>query len=221
MVYDSKDLEGIVHHRMGEIQRFSANKCLEKQGEIVGTLISIFQKASQSFRQDVNLKEAALKLGCILSSAYTNEETKHLVRVNGRLTVSEMVDMGRYDGGHIDYCKEHFVVKEKDEYEINLRLKYFSGVFKTNDIIREINRRKLRFASLAEFLSFGYQYPDIQRICGKILTFGSDNEFIEEIPMLNGGANHDDYYCQERLVRLWSGKIGFRGGNCFLVTSQD
>jgi len=123
-------------------------------------------------------------------------------------TVAEMIKAGKYVWYNDDITIEHFPVKSNGQVELNIELVRCDEGMKSNDVIKDLDRRGFRPATLHELLAFGAQYPDVQRDF-QIVALGStwSNSYpYLYIPMLCCTLDLFFFY---RKLDLWSSGVWF------------
>ena len=135
----------------------------------------------------------------------------------GKLTVSydhsiaDLVNDGQYDRSNGDITDSNFPSDESGEKEVETALFHFNQSVSSEDAIERMKKDGCRPATMKELLSFGAQYPEIQReflivALGSVTPFGGDR----------------DVGCRDRcgssrgLLRAWFG-IGWDAGCRFLA----
>ncbi|MBI3330238.1 MAG: hypothetical protein HYZ81_26465 [Nitrospinae bacterium] len=110
------------------------------------------------------------------------------VTVNHRLSVEAMVLAGRYNrslpmetmvlvgaalAGVYDFLSlKNFTVSPEGKTEVDIELVHFGQMMVTGDVLRKLDQKGLRPATLRELLAFGAQYPAVQRVF-PIVALGS------------------------------------------------
>ncbi len=85
------------------------------------------------------------------------------VIVDYKMTLADMITTGKYDWVNSDITQEHFPVAGKGTIELKAELIHFGKPMSTDNVLKEIDRRGLRQATLPELLAFGAKYPERQR----------------------------------------------------------
>jgi hypothetical protein len=115
-------------------------------------LIGAFDVIYQIAAGEVDLSE-------IRGRAYSN----YSVTVNYDRSVEDGVKAGNYDWVNNDITSEHFPMKRTGIEELSLHLVHFDRNISTEDALKKLDLMGLRPAELQELLSFGENYPDVQR----------------------------------------------------------
>lgn len=87
------------------------------------------------------------------------------------------IGLGRYDWADRRITEEHFPVFQRGTKEIIVEHVSFGCNFSSEDVVKELRRRLLRRATLAELLAYGAAYPEEQRR-GPLIALGSVAEVI-------------------------------------------
>jgi len=74
-----------------------------------------------------------------------------------------MIAAGDYDWVNSDISEDHFLVRGQGKVELNPELIHYGKFMDSDDIVRDMDNRGLRPATLPELLAFGATYPDKQR----------------------------------------------------------
>lgn len=87
------------------------------------------------------------------------------VTINYDLSFPGMITAGHYDWVNSDITEKHFPVKgEGTTKEVTIELVHFNRAMGSSDeVIRELDKRGLRPATIEELLAFGAKYPELQR----------------------------------------------------------
>ena len=85
------------------------------------------------------------------------------VTINYGLTLEEMIAAGRYYWKNDDITAKHFPVKGEGTKEVVTKLIHFNKYMESDDVLRELDQRGLRPATIEELLAFGAKYPELQR----------------------------------------------------------
>lgn len=209
-------LNAIIEHRLAVIK-----DCV-KNGKINLDILSIINSILiKQYYDEYDLKVIATKLGNVLWPVYTEKRRGYPVTVDCDLSIEEMVDAGQYDVGAIDYFKQKFKVADEGKKSIIIHLLSFHGINTNDEIIQKVMSKNMRFVTKEEFLSFGAQHQDVQRVCNKVMTIITDDQEDSGYSalLLNGGPNHDDPNCQDRGLHEILCHAKWRRAYCFLVTS--
>jgi len=86
----------------------------------------------------------------------------HIV-VDYARSLSEMISAGAYDWVNSDITSEHFPVKGEGRVELVPELVHYGKSMSSDDIIRDMDKRGLRPATLPELLAYGEKNPEKQR----------------------------------------------------------
>lgn len=78
-------------------------------------------------------------------------------------SLTEMIKAGAYDWFNSDITSEHFPVKGEGKIELVPEIIHYDKRMKSDDIIRDLDKRGLRPGTVAELCSYGEKYPDEQR----------------------------------------------------------
>lgn len=78
-------------------------------------------------------------------------------------SLSAMIAAGNYDWVNSDISEKNFPVKGQGKVELNTELIHYDKSMGSDDIVRDMESRNLRPATLPELLAFGETYPDKQR----------------------------------------------------------
>ena len=143
-------------------------------------------------------------------------------RIDGRypivikydMSIEQMIEVGMYD--HIDsaYERVNFQIQQSGEVPLEALIISFDRVLDFDLAIKEIRLARRRAGEICEILSFGAQYPDVQRDFN-INALGTLVEIDdkEHYPVIN------QYYSRKRrglyLNACNNGKLTI--GNRFLV----
>jgi len=126
-----------------------------------------------------------------LRAALLPDGTKvpYVVTVNHDLSLAAMIRAGQYDWVNSDITSDHFPIKDEEGTKDALELVHFERYIESDDVLRELDRRGLRSATIEELLAFGAKYPELQRQF-PIVALGSvwrrlDGRFV---PCLWSGA---------------------------------
>jgi len=79
-------------------------------------------------------------------------------------SLDKMIKAGNY------YCvnpenisQGYFLIQGQGKHKLSIELVHYGKYMKSNGVIRDLNSRSLRPATLPELLAFGAKYPKIQR----------------------------------------------------------
>ena len=78
-------------------------------------------------------------------------------------SLAEMISAGKYDWVNSDITADHFPIKGSGKAELNPEIIHYGKYMSSDDIVRDLDQRGLRPATLAELLAYGEKYPDEQR----------------------------------------------------------
>lgn len=78
-------------------------------------------------------------------------------------SVEQMLADGGYDYKNSSITDGHFPRKAKGSVTITPELVHFDRFISSDDALKELSKRGLRPATMAELLAFGSKYPDLQR----------------------------------------------------------
>jgi hypothetical protein len=87
---------------------------------------------------------------------------QYLVTVNYDLSVKDAIAAGKYDWKNDDITDKHFPSKRAGTTDTEIILVKFDKDMTLEDVLRELNKQRLRAAELPELLAFGEKYPDVQ-----------------------------------------------------------
>lgn len=85
------------------------------------------------------------------------------VTVNYDLSLAGMIKAGWYDWVNSDITEKYFSMNSTGTKEVVTRLVHFNQYLSSDDVLRELDKRGLRPATIAELLAFGAKYPELQR----------------------------------------------------------
>jgi hypothetical protein len=83
--------------------------------------------------------------------------------INRGLSLREMVEAGHYDWVNDDITAERFPIKGSGSVETSFELVHFNRNIESDEAVKEMAKRGLRPADLAELLAFGAAFPEEQR----------------------------------------------------------
>lgn len=98
--------------------------------------------------------------------------TKHIVGnanevfqvvVDYSQTLSDMIASGHYDWVNSDITKEHFPITGNGTVDLTPELIHFGKSMGTDNVLKDLDSRGLRPATLSELLAFGAKFPEKQR----------------------------------------------------------
>ncbi len=132
------------------------------------------------------------------------------IAVDYSMTLADMIKTGKYDQAYPDVTQEHFPVAGEGTIELKAELIHFGKTMNTVNVLKELDRREYRPATLQELLAFGAKYPEKQRefpiiALGSVWTYSGGSRIV---PCLDG----DDSRRRLRLDwygRDWSGSCRF------------
>lgn len=78
-------------------------------------------------------------------------------------SLTEMIRAGNYDAVERNIDADHFPIKDQGKIGLDIELIHYGKYMFGDDIIRDLNSRGLRPATLPELLAFGSAYPNKQR----------------------------------------------------------
>lgn len=131
------------------------------------------------------------------------------VAVNYDLSLAGMIRAGRYDWVNSDITGEHFPVNGVDTKEVVFELVHFNQDMSSDDVLRKLDKRGMRPATIEELLAFGEKYPELQRQF-PIVALGSVWRRLDDrdVPYLYRYGSERDlhlYWFEDR----WSGNFRF------------
>jgi len=85
------------------------------------------------------------------------------VTVDYTKTLVEMIKAGNYDWVDSDITDKNFPLQGQGQVELNIKLINYGKFMDSAEIIRDLDNRGLRPATLPELLAFGSKYPEKQR----------------------------------------------------------
>ncbi len=137
------------------------------------------------------------------------------VTVNYDLSLAGMIKAGRYDWVSSDITEKHFPLVGSGTRETITELVRFNKDMGSDDVLRELDRRGLRPATIEELLAFGARYPELQRqfpivALGSIWRHDLDRRYV---PCLWGGSD-------ERSLCLNWFEFGWRDDYRFLAVRK-
>jgi hypothetical protein len=83
--------------------------------------------------------------------------------VDYTMSLADMIKVGKYDWVNDDITAEHFPVTGSGKTEVNLEFVHLNKSVSSEAVLAHMEANGLRPATLAELLSFGAKYPEIQR----------------------------------------------------------
>lgn len=111
------------------------------------------------------------------------------ITVDYSKSLDEMIEAGNYDWVNTEITDKHFPIKRRKK-TIDIELVNYNTSMKSDDILKDLNKRGLRPATLPELLAFGTTHPDRQRDV-PIVALGSAWRFARDYPQV-AGIGHDD-----------------------------
>jgi hypothetical protein len=84
------------------------------------------------------------------------------VIVDYSISLAQLVEAGAYDYVDGEITDEHFPVRGRGIFELDIELVHYRKDMESDDVIRDQNRRGLLTATLPELLAFGTTYPTKQ-----------------------------------------------------------
>lgn len=87
----------------------------------------------------------------------------YLVMVDNDQTLEQMIAAGRYGWKMPNINAKHFPLTGTGKVAVNLELIHFNRAIDTNDVLKEIDARGYRPATIAELLALGASQPELQR----------------------------------------------------------
>lgn len=92
-------------------------------------------------------------------------EKSYPITVDYSMTPIEMIEAGKYDNWLIYYSSkpDFSQLRDTGKVEFNIELVKYDEPMNSNVIIKDLERRGLRPATVSELLAFGAQYPEVQR----------------------------------------------------------
>jgi hypothetical protein len=111
------------------------------------------KKSEEFINQVVNL---AMKTGG------TVRDSLRIV-VDYSKSLAEMVKAGKYNWVNIDITADHFPVKGSGKTDLIAEILGYGDYVSSEEIIKDMDRRGFRPATIAELLAFDEAYPDKQR----------------------------------------------------------
>ncbi len=117
----------------------------------------------------------------------------YLVTVNYDLSLAEMIKVGKYDSVNSGITKKHFPVNGEGTNEVVTELVHFNRFIGSDEVIRELDKRGFRPATIEELLAFGAKYPEMQ-IQFPIVALGSLWRHLghRDVPYLWGASRGHD-----------------------------
>jgi hypothetical protein len=90
--------------------------------------------------------------------------TLYLLTVDYRKSIEQMAAAGDYDGSTSpNITAQNFPATLKGTARVEVEIVHLNLYASTDEVMAELDRRGLRAATMAELLSFGAKYPDVQR----------------------------------------------------------
>ena len=94
-----------------------------------------------------------------------------------------MIATGKYDWVHSDITHEHFSITGKGAVELELKLIHLEKSMSTDNVLKELDRRGYRLATLPELLAFGAKFPEKQRefpivALGSVWTISGGDRYV-------------------------------------------
>lgn len=129
------------------------------------------------------------------------------ITLNYGLFFEEMITAGKYDWKNDDITERHFPVKGEGMREVMTELIHFNRYMESEDVLRELDKRGLRPATIEELFAFGAKYPELQRQF-PVVALGSIWQHLDyrDVPCLWGSTS-------ERSLDLdW---FGYRWHDCY------
>ena len=96
-------------------------------------------------------------------SAQQGQSNDLKIVVDYDLSLQEMIAAGQYDLVNDDITPERFPVIGKGVMQLIPQLVHFNRNISSDDAEKELDKKGLRPATLAELLAFGKTYPEVQR----------------------------------------------------------
>jgi hypothetical protein len=99
-------------------------------------------------------------------AAFTKREVVRdgvFIIVDYTRSLAEMIKAGAYDFVNPDITSERFPIKGIGKVKLNPELIHYGKFMSSDDIIKDMNQRGFRPATLPELLAYGEKYPDKQR----------------------------------------------------------
>ena len=131
--------------------------------------ISLLGGDDEDLRQLISSRDLARQVAELLVTRFTG--ATYPVTVSYGLNLGAMVETGRYVFDNPDITEEHFPVGA-GKMNVETVLLHLDRYAFDGDVLSEMNRLRLRPATMAELLAFGSKYPEIQREF-PVLAFGS------------------------------------------------
>jgi len=97
------------------------------------------------------------------ASAQQGQSNDLKIVVDYDLSLQEMIAAGQYDLVNDDITPERFPVIGKGVMQLISQLVHFNRNISSDDAEKELDKKGLRPATLAELLAFGKTYPEVQR----------------------------------------------------------
>ena len=122
-------------------------------------------------------------------------------------SLAEMIQVGNYDHVNSDITSEHFPVQGKEKVKCEIELICYGRCMQSDDVVRDLESRGMRPATLFELLAFGAQYPEQQREF-PVVALGSvwqDRYGDRWVAYLDGDESDEfgRYLCLGRWVEGW------------------
>ena len=121
-------------------------------------------------------------------------------------SVEDGIKAGKYDWKSDGITSEHFSSQETGMAEVAVELFHFSKDMETEGVLKEMEKKGYRPATLKELLAFGEKYPDLQRKF-PIIAFGS----VWQVPRGDRCCACLDGYASTRALFLGWVVDGWRG----------
>ena len=117
-------------------------------------------------------------------------------------SLAEMIRAGNYNDVDDDITGSHFPVKGQGNVELEVEIVHYDKSMTSEDIVRDMESRGLRSATLPELLAFGAFFPDKQREF-LIMALGSvwrERNVIRFVACLDSGSSE-----RKLTLAIWSG----------------
>lgn len=85
------------------------------------------------------------------------------ITVDYSKSLDEMIKAGHYDWVNFDITSKHFPINLSGKHELVPELIHYGKAKSSDAVIRDLDQRGLRPATVAELLAFGEAYPDKRR----------------------------------------------------------
>lgn len=134
------------------------------------------------------------------------------ITVDYSKTLAEMIAAGKYDYANLNITSKRFPAKDSGKKELVPAILHYAKPMSSEDVIREMDKRGLRPATIHELCVYGEKYPDEQRKY-PIVALGSVWRVFGGLPC----GVYLDSYGSERLLDLSVWGDGWHGDHRFLA----